>query len=132
MSISVRVRLLEELGHGSGLRVLADEAVRGRVVDRVERERGDRIALGVDAHVLGEVEVGEDVSVQDQEAVGEEPLVGGKADRPRGSERLGLLDVADARAAGDLVAQGGAEVLGAKAACHDDIGRRRGGRANPP
>ncbi len=80
------------------LGVLADEAVRGRVVHRIERERGDGVALGVDAHVLGEVEVGEDVAVQDQEAVGEKPLVGGEADRPGGAERLGLLDVANARA----------------------------------
>ena len=68
------------------------------IVHGVEGERGDRVALGMDAHVLGEVEVREDVAVQDEEAVGEEPLVGGEADRPRGAERLGLFDVAHAAA----------------------------------
>jgi len=46
----------------------------------------------VEAHQRGQVEVGEDVAVEGQEATGK--LLGRELDRTRGPARLGLLDVA--------------------------------------
>ena len=60
--------LLEEGEHHAVLAVAADEAVGGGVVDRVQAEGRPRPALLVGGEQRGQVEVGEDVAVQGQEA----------------------------------------------------------------
>ena len=87
--------LLEELEHGA-VGVALDQAVGGGVLDRVEADRRPRPALCVGAQQRGQVEVGEDVAVQGEEAVVEAlaERVGGEADRPGGAARLGLDHVA--------------------------------------
>ena len=99
-----RLGLLEEAEHLAVLGA-AHEPERRRVVDRVEAERDHGTGLLVLLLERGQVEVGERVAVEDHEAVAEQALVGGEADRPGGAERLVLLDVGDRRAAGDLVAE---------------------------
>ena len=120
MSISSGSGFSRKLEHPPVL-VAADEPVGARVVDRVEGERDDGAGLVVLALKRGQVEVGEHVSVEDQEAVREQSPVGREAQRATGAERLVLLDVGDRRAAGDLVAERSAQVLGAKAAGHHHL-----------
>ena len=52
-------------------------------------ERGDGAAICVRLHVGGQVQVGQDVPVQHEEAVAKEPLVGGRV--REGLRRSGLL-----------------------------------------
>ena len=60
----------------------AHEPVGARVVDRVEAERDHGAGLLVLLLERGQVEVGEQVAVEDHEAVAEQALVGGEADGP--------------------------------------------------
>ena len=69
----------------------------------------------------GQVEIGEQVPVEDQEPLVQQPGLRGQADRACGPERLFLLDVDDRRTAGDRVAERLPQVLGPKAAGHDHL-----------
>ena len=70
-------------------------------------------------HQRGQVEVGEHVAVEREEAVLEQ--VGGELDRSGRAARLGLLDVAQPRPPGDLVAERRAELIRQEAAGEDDL-----------
>ncbi len=118
MSISDGIGLLEELGDRAVV-VVADEAEGRGVLDRIEAERGAGAAGDVLVHQRGQVEVGERVAVEREEAILEQVL--GELDRARGAAGLGLLDVAQSRPAGDLVAERGPELVGQEAARHHDL-----------
>ena len=83
--------------------VQAHEAVGGRVGDRDERERADRPGRLVLGDLRGEVDVGQDVAVEHQEALVEELL--GVLERAGRAARLGLLDEAQAQPELRAVAQ---------------------------
>ena len=68
-----------------------------------------------------QVEVGEQVAVEDHEALAEQPPVGGEPDRARRPQRLVLLDVADRRTAGRAVAERRAQGVGPEAAGHHHL-----------
>ena len=67
-----------------------DHAEGRRVVDPGEGDRGLGLPLLVEAHQGGDVEVGEDVAVADQEPAGHAAGLGGEADGAGGAEGLGL------------------------------------------
>ena len=116
--------LLEELEHRS-LRVAVDEPVGGGVLDRVQAEGRPRPALAVGAQQRGQVEVGENVAVEGEEALVQAvaKLVGGEADRAGGAAPLGLDHVGD-RDPGSLLLAGQrlAQHVGQEAAGEDDLG----------
>ena len=95
------------------------QAIGARVGDRGERER----RLGAGALVLGDlagqVDVGQHIAVEHQEALVEQRL--GELQRARGAARVGLLDEAQfdsqARAVSEHVAHAGRE----KATGHDHV-----------
>ena len=66
-----------------------------------------------------DVEVGEDVAVEHQEALVEQVL--GELQRPARAERLGLLDVAQPHAVRAAVAEHVADAAGEEAAGHDHV-----------
>ena len=70
-----------------------------------------------------QVEVGEDVAVEREEALAEvrAELVGGKADRAGGAQRLGLGDVADPRPGALFVAERFAQDVGQEPTGEDDF-----------
>ena len=85
-------RLLEEALDPAVL-VGDDDAELERVVDRLEADRDRGLALLVDAHDLGQVDVGERVAGDDEEGVVE--LVARVPDRAGGAERRFLDGVLD-------------------------------------
>ena len=96
----------------------------------MQADRRPGAALLVGAHQRREVEVGEDVAVEGEEAVLEAVAerVGGEADRPGGAERLGLGDVGDLHPGPLLlVAQRLAQDVGQEAAGEHDLGHPVGG-----
>ena len=99
--------------------VQAHEAVRGGVADRHEREGADRPGRLVLGDLRGEVDVGEHVAVEHQEALVEKVL--GVLERTRRPARLGLLDEAQAQPVLRAVAQHVAHRGGQEAARHDDV-----------
>ena len=110
--------LLEELLDGVVV-AQADEAVARRVRDRDERERADGAGRLVLGDLRAEVEVGEDVAVEHEEALVEEVL--GVLQRARGAARLGLLDEAQPDAELRPVAEHVAHAGGEEAARHDHV-----------
>ena len=81
-------------------RVAADQAVGGGVLDRVQADRRPRPALLVGAQQRAQVEVGEDVAVEGEEALVElvaELRRRRSGSRPAVPQRLGLGHVADPR-----------------------------------
>lgn len=93
-----------------------DDAELQRVGDALEPDRDHRAVLAVEADHVGQVDVGQRVAGDDQEAVVAEP-VGGVLDAARGAERGVLGGVVQAHA--ELVAvaevvadQGGQELYG--------------------
>ena len=88
--------LLEELEHRT-VRIAVHQAVGGGVLDRVQPERRLCAALLVSPQQRGQVEVGEDIAVERQEAVFEAiaELVGGKTNRTGGAPSLRLDHVGD-------------------------------------
>ena len=113
----MRAGLLEK---GEHLAVLAasHEAIGGGVVDRMQAESGTGAAPRVSVEQGGQVEVGEDVAVQREEAIVElgAERVGGVADRARRAQRARLGDVADPGATVVLVPQRLAQHVGQEAA----------------
>ena len=67
----------------------------------------------------GEVEVGQHVAVEHEEALVEQRL--GLLERPARAARLGLLDEAQAQPVGRAVAQHVADARGQEPARHDDV-----------
>ena len=95
------------------------EPVGGRILDRRQRERRRRPGALVLRDLGAEVDVGEDVAVEHEEAVVEQRL--GELQRAAGAERLGLLDVAQAHAERRAVAEHVAHAGGHVPAGHDDV-----------
>ena len=83
----------------------ADEPVRRRVLDRDQRQRRRAPGPLVLRELGGQVDVGEDVAVEHEEALLEQVL--GELQRAAGAERLGLLDVAQPDPERRAVAQHG-------------------------
>ena len=99
--------------------VEADEPVGGRVLDRRQRERRARARPLVLRDLRREVDVGEDVAVEHQEALVEQVL--GELQRAAGAERPRLLDVAQPHAEAAAVAEHGAHAVGHVAARHHHV-----------
>ena len=80
-----------------------------------------------------EVEVGEHVAVEHEEALGDAGVERGEADGAGGVARLGLDGVVEVDAGAAPVGVGGLEGVGPVAQRQHGLGRRRGGRgARPP
>ncbi len=96
-----------------------DETVGARVLDRHERER--RLGSGalVLGDLLGQVDVGEHVSVEHQEALVEHRL--GELQRAGGAARVGLLDEAQPDPVGRAVTEHVAHARREKATGHDHV-----------
>ena len=111
-------RLLDERRH-LALRRRPHEAVGGRVLHRRERDGGRRAARLVARDLRADVDVGQDVAVEHQEAVVEQRLR--ELQRAARAERDRFLDVAqphaERRPVAEHVAHPGREV----AAAHDDV-----------
>ena len=103
--------LLDELAHGAVL-FDTDEAVGAGVLDRDERQRRRGLGALVLGDLRGQVDVGEHVAVEHEEALLEQRL--GELQRAGGAARVGLLDVAQAqpvrRAVAEDVAHGRGQV----------------------
>ncbi len=111
-------RLLDKLLHRV-LRSEPHEPVGSGVLDRYERDRRPRPGALVLGELGGEVEVGEHVAVEQQEALVEHRL--GELQRPRRAARVGLLDEAQADPEPRAVAQHVAHRGGEEAAGHDHV-----------
>jgi len=97
----------------------AHQAVARRVRDGDERQRAGRAGLLVLGDLRAEVEVGEDVAVEHEEALVEELL--GELQRARRAARVGLLDEAQADAEVRAVAEDVADLRRLEAAGHDHV-----------
>ena len=96
------------------------DAVAGRVVDRVERQRHARAGALVLGELGGQVDVGQHVAVEHEQALLEHPLVEREAHRAGGAQRLLLDHVAQAHAVVD-VAEHPLDAVGHEAAGEDHL-----------
>ena len=111
---------------------MLDDAERRRVLDPMRWIVASAPAARWNVDERGDVEIGQHVTVGDDERVVDAGVLGGEPDRAGRVERLGLDGVVERDAAAPAVGEGLDERLGQEAEGQRDVGRRRRARGGRP